>query len=385
MKHIVLLFFLLLPFQAYALRATDSTTANTGVNSTYASVTTLNYVQTSGYQNAYSLPVGSIITWPASVPLTSPDSFKYLECDGRAITKTQYPELYEVLQGTGGSVRIPNLNGWFLRGTTDPSLVLSTREDHIKSHTTDVEDHTHLFNERMVSTAITGNLYNTAFDADVVNPNITANLKNTNVTGTVNPEITGQVASKNNIKSDRKSLSYSGEITATLNYGNISIPNHKHTVAVSHSQPWGYHSGYGWLVYGSSQTTSTMQRSGGYDYYDMEETLQGTLKQGSAKGEAIFDIPTTSFSGKLKSDKLTGALKSDDVSGNIGVKSASGRVENKMAGSLDSRSIHGNVTDGTIAGEIYTNDDLIAHYPGSTETNPRHTLVRYFIKAIRKK
>ena len=62
------------------------------------------------------IPIGTVIAWPV---LTNPaDMEKWLDCDGRRIEATDYPELVRVLSGSASatSVRIPNYSGLFLRG-----------------------------------------------------------------------------------------------------------------------------------------------------------------------------------------------------------------------------------------------------------------------------
>ncbi len=60
------------------------------------------------------MPIGSIIAYYAnSVPAG------YLYCNGAAFVSGDYPELYALL----GSNVLPDLRGYFLRGTSDSSAV----------------------------------------------------------------------------------------------------------------------------------------------------------------------------------------------------------------------------------------------------------------------
>lgn len=62
------------------------------------------------------LPVGFIMTWPNA---TNPEGYDeyFLDCDGRTIQATDYPELVRVLAGDEAtSCRVPNYGGLFLRG-----------------------------------------------------------------------------------------------------------------------------------------------------------------------------------------------------------------------------------------------------------------------------
>jgi hypothetical protein len=63
------------------------------------------------------IPVGSIMIWPSAE--NPPDYEKYMDCDGRAITQTEYPELYAQYGGN-----IPDMRGMFLRGVGGKSGAL---------------------------------------------------------------------------------------------------------------------------------------------------------------------------------------------------------------------------------------------------------------------
>ena len=126
---------------ATALRITDSSTADKGSGSTYSSLNKINTISTAGYQNTYGVPVGMIVAWSSQREISSYDSMKWLECNGQTFNRDQYPELYEAL----GVNVVPNLNGQFMRGTSDKNLVLTRKDDTIKSHTVNIPEHTHTF------------------------------------------------------------------------------------------------------------------------------------------------------------------------------------------------------------------------------------------------
>ncbi|MCP4161045.1 MAG: tail fiber protein [Deltaproteobacteria bacterium] len=69
-------------------------------------------------------PVGSVITWTTEIV---PEG--YLECNGQSLSKTEYPELFAVIEyrygGSGDNFNLPDYRSQFLRGwshdkTVDP-------------------------------------------------------------------------------------------------------------------------------------------------------------------------------------------------------------------------------------------------------------------------
>ena len=95
------------------------------------------------------VPIGTIIAWPVS---TNPDDWdKWLECNGQAIDRTAYPELYAIV----GS-NVPNLQGRFLRGLQAGHNPLDRVEDTLGSHNHEIQPHTHNFNGQLVSGALSG-------------------------------------------------------------------------------------------------------------------------------------------------------------------------------------------------------------------------------------
>lgn len=89
-----------------------------------------------------TMPIGAIIT----VPYTTPDT-NYLECNGAAVSRTTYADLYAKIADTYGSgdgsttFNIPNLQGEFIRGWDngrgiDTGRVFgSVQADALKAHT----------------------------------------------------------------------------------------------------------------------------------------------------------------------------------------------------------------------------------------------------------
>lgn len=80
-----------------------------------------------------TLPVGCIICYPSPI---CPEGF--LPCDGRELSKQQYPELYALIKGTWGETQttffLPDLQGQFIRGwdkdgDMDPSRTFGSNQD----------------------------------------------------------------------------------------------------------------------------------------------------------------------------------------------------------------------------------------------------------------
>ena len=115
-------------------------------------------------KNTY--PVGTAIMWPTGTP---PDG--YLECDGSAISRTTYSNLFTVISddygnGDGSTTfNLPDTRGKFTRGwanssTNDPDRASrtnrgdSTTGDHVgtnQSH--EMTSHTHTANATIVAGA----------------------------------------------------------------------------------------------------------------------------------------------------------------------------------------------------------------------------------------
>lgn len=140
MRKIAICFlaFMLVASVAKAVGISDSTTSSQG---THSSLNATSLSSTRGYQNSLGIPVGTVISWSGAGEMAGTDAYKFLECNGQQFNKDEYPELFAIL----GSNNVPNLNGEFLRATTDSSLTLAHRDETIKSHETDIAPHTHTF------------------------------------------------------------------------------------------------------------------------------------------------------------------------------------------------------------------------------------------------
>ena len=100
----------------------------------FKSETTVNFDRTNNYidsvdttTNNNLIPIGMIVAWPSKS--TIPNSSCYLECNGQSV-----PSSCSTLRSLIGS-KTPNLNGYFLRGTSTSSKVLSVSQDTIRGHT----------------------------------------------------------------------------------------------------------------------------------------------------------------------------------------------------------------------------------------------------------
>lgn len=98
------------------------------------------------------LPIGCIFCYPSPI---CPEGF--LPCDGRELSKKEYPELYALIKDTWGETKnsffLPDLQGQFIRGwdkdgNTDPARHFGSIQDdalqghgHISSCTANGEHH----------------------------------------------------------------------------------------------------------------------------------------------------------------------------------------------------------------------------------------------------
>lgn len=83
-------------------------------------------------------------------PQDPEDMWAWLECDGRAFSATEYPELARLYPG-----RVPDLRDQFLRGGT-PAQVGQTAQDSVRSHYHSQPPHTHSVGTQLTSTAVSG-------------------------------------------------------------------------------------------------------------------------------------------------------------------------------------------------------------------------------------
>lgn len=91
---------------------------------------------------------GTIKEWISSQD--PEDMWAWLECDGRAFSVADYPELAKIYPG-----RVPDLRDQFLRGGT-PAQVGQTAQDSVRSHYHSQPPHTNNFSGHLVSGAISG-------------------------------------------------------------------------------------------------------------------------------------------------------------------------------------------------------------------------------------
>ena len=89
--------------------------------------------------------VGSIIAWSKA---TNPDD-SWLECDGRPVDAAKYPDLAAMMTTT------PNYANRFLRAGNAANVGQEV-DDSIKSHTSHIAPHTHAFEGKLVSNAVSG-------------------------------------------------------------------------------------------------------------------------------------------------------------------------------------------------------------------------------------
>ncbi len=385
-----LIFFVLLAISqpAFAIGIRDSSTSDRSAFSMQASLNRLRSITTAGYQNAMGVPVGTIIGWPAQVPMNSYDAFKYLECNGQIITERAYPELYAVLGGTGGSVALPNFDDRFLKGTTVAANTLTSYEDSLKSHTLYVNDHTHEFNKYLASPALTGSLDSR---------HLTGNLQTRQlVNGKVdNPGVNGQltdpsmaVMSQAITKDSRNTgwdvnATYSGKATNSRH----DIPDHTHYFDLSYrDNNLGYDSeGYGDLVYSGNSSSYVTSKSGTFETVSLGNVDYDIDFSGNTNAlNVTVNMPTRSISSRLTNNQFTAKLANDDVVGAL--------QDDTVTGDLLNSAVTGNLNNDKVTGQIDERKNLLSRYNGRyydaltrkyrDETAPKHMLIRYFIKAI---
>jgi len=95
-------------------------------------------------------PIGTIIAWPA---ITDPNPVNWRECNGQALSKESYPELYALLgtlygEDTPTTFTIPDLRSKFIRGSSTPATsggsdTTTLSVGNLPSHSHSIGDHTH--------------------------------------------------------------------------------------------------------------------------------------------------------------------------------------------------------------------------------------------------
>lgn len=106
------------------------------------------FLQSALFLLSETIAVGTIMEWIS--PQDPEDMWAWLECDGRAFSATEYPELARLYPG-----RVPDLRNQFLRGGT-AAQVGQTAQDSTRSHNHTQPAHTHSFSGQLASTALSG-------------------------------------------------------------------------------------------------------------------------------------------------------------------------------------------------------------------------------------
>lgn len=160
-------------------------------------------------------PVGGVVAYAGTIDLEHPLKPSWMFCDGRPLSKTEYPELFAAI-GTNYGVgadsagvkvaqrdfNLPNYQGYFLRGADLTKSVdkgprsagggVGGREEFAtalptKSFTTDLQgQHTHTVNFETGASRNTGTTRNT-----VANPSVGGALPSTGPAGQHQHTITG--------------------------------------------------------------------------------------------------------------------------------------------------------------------------------------------------
>lgn len=162
-------------------------------------------------------PVGSVVAYAGPIDEEHPLKGSWMVCDGRPVSKVDYPELFAAIgttygQGTdsGGAkvaqrdFNLPNYEGYFLRGAdTAKSLdkgprsaggLIGSREDFAsalptKPFTTDLQgQHTHSLN---FETSASRNVSNATTRNTVANPSVGGPLPSTVPAGQHQHTVTG--------------------------------------------------------------------------------------------------------------------------------------------------------------------------------------------------
>lgn len=106
------------------------------VQSTGASVTNIMSQKAVTDALGAAVPVGTLLMWPANNPPSG-----YLICDGRAVSRSTYANLFNVIgtiygAGNGTSTfNLPDFRDYFPRGKSDGRDIGSKQQDDLKSHT----------------------------------------------------------------------------------------------------------------------------------------------------------------------------------------------------------------------------------------------------------
>ena len=266
-------------------------------------------------------PIGTIKAWPAS---HNPDTSEWLECNGGTFSKTTYPELFAVL----GTTTLPDYTGRFLRGGKAADAGKKF-EDSIKTHEVSVDDHRHSFSA--------------SFATDSAVKSITTSSSSMSVTG-------GGYAKTKSIedyptliscyKNGDGSVQWCRGSDGSRTYGLCTIVD---GIAV----PAG----------------GTINRSSFIEDYP---TFMSCYKNGDGS------VQWCRGSDGSRTYPLLTIFKNGSSSGS---SSTSSTIISKVTPTTGSLS-------GIITGNTDYSGKLTGRYSGDSETAPKHTIIRYFIKAL---
>lgn len=273
-----------------------------------------------------SIPVGTIIAWHSTgnpADIRNPDgTYNWLECNGQSVSRTAYPELFAAV----GS-RTPDLRGQFLRGLDAGHSVGEKVQDTFKSHAHGQPEHTHTFSGQLASTAISGTAAGQKYY------DMKSGLLSSNVSG-----------SADFIKHVDKI--FPGASTGSMG---TWIAGAK----TSSSKPSSS------TVIG--QTSSGTTGAGGshfheaYFYYD-GQNISGSTSGGGSHSHSIPKMNITSNNWS-----------------HWGIDGGADYAE--------ASAVTGSLTNGTVTGTIGSGGGDETYAAGDAETAPKHTYVRYFIRA----
>lgn len=227
---------------------------------------------------------------------------------------------YPELYEALGVNRVPNLNGQFLRGTTSASSVLTYKEDTIKSHEITVPSHTHA--------------------ASLTIPNRTVNTLEQN--GTISVLASSSSSGSGSGSGSSGCLTESEASTCysnAMDYSDGSMINENCKRIIK-------------------TTTSVLQEQGTFTW---QNNNRYTFKSGSSFSCTGIFNPTSS--GGSSTTTTTSRSIPNVTSTNVTIAGAT-------------------ISTGSSASTISESGDLTGRYDGAEETAPKHTYVRYFIRAI---
>lgn len=357
---------------ATALRITDSSTSDRGARSTYSSLTKTNTSSTYGYQNSYGVSVGMVVAFTSQNDIATPDRIKWLECNGQTFSRDQYPELYDAL----GVNVVPNLNGQFMRGTSDKNLVLTRKDDTIKSHTINIPEHTHTFNLTATGTVQTlkngGTIYVPKLSS--ASDTITSVKKETVKTGT-EQYVCGTTT-------ETYECNCTGGRTETYVCGTIAngMCKDKYSFACR--------------CFGVGDNGFTINNQTNHTAYEglEQQTCDSLYSDKNVQCTVInrWGPTMTECRDTPKYCTRTVAGSCDTCTRTVNKYCTRDVYDERLTTNKStpataiSKPVSGTsaLQNGKVSGAINSSGELTGHYEGAEETAPKHTYVRYFIRAI---